>query len=88
MGGRRRSSGIPRSTASSREQSPNRYGGTGATTPKYRGQTAARAQTPGKRPLMTESILRQSREAENALADALVSPMLPVWKMQSDKSGH
>ena len=32
------------------------------------------ADRPGpKRPLMTESILRQSREAESALADALVS---------------
>ena len=28
---------------------------------------------PPKRPLMTENILRQSREAESALADALVS---------------
>ncbi len=33
----------------------------------------------GKRPLMTENILRQSREAESALADALVSRVMSAF---------
>jgi len=66
----RKRSGIPRSTGTSREASPSRYGltpGRGA-----RGVGVGSARPPIK-PLMTEKILRQSREAESALADALVS---------------
>ena len=61
----RRKSGIPRSTGTSREASPSRYGAA-------RGVRAAHGR-PGARPLLTEQILRQSQEAESALADALVS---------------
>lgn len=69
-GGRKRS-GIPRSTNASREASPQRFGAT-----PLRGQprpppSGAGARPPVK-PLLTEKILRQSREAETALADALV----------------
>eukprot|EP00092_Neocalanus_flemingeri_P004447 GFUD01004782.1.p1 GENE.GFUD01004782.1~~GFUD01004782.1.p1 ORF type:complete len:1502 (+),score=448.94 GFUD01004782.1:193-4698(+) len=67
----RKRSGIPRSTGTSREASPNRYGltpGRGA-----RGVGVGSARPPIK-PLITEKILRQSREAESALADALKSP--------------
>lgn len=69
----RKRSGIPRSTGTSREASPSRYGltpGRGA-----RGVGVGSARPPIK-PLMTEKILRQSREAESALADAL-SPGSP-----------
>lgn len=69
VGGRKRS-GIPRSTGTSREPSPNRYG----VTPPSRGLGARVPVRPHVRPLMTEQILRQSREAESALADALKSP--------------
>ena len=61
----RRKSGIPRSTGTSREASPSRYGAA-------RGVRTAHGR-PGARPLLTEQILRQSQEAESALADALVS---------------
>ena len=61
----RRKSGIPRSTGTSREASPSRYGAA-------RGVRVAHGR-PGARPLLTEQILRQSQEAESALADALVS---------------
>jgi len=70
VGGRKRS-GIPRSTGTSREPSPNRYG----VTPPSRGLGARVPVRPHVRPLMTEQILRQSREAESALADALSSPL-------------
>ena len=66
--GARRRSGIPRSTGTSREPSPSRNYGV---TPPTRG-----ARVPMRthvRPTMTEQILKQSREAESALADALVS---------------
>ena len=84
MGRARRSSGIPRgSRDTSRETSPSnaRYGG--GTTPRTPfGSTSLNRSlrgTPGsggpvpKRPQMTERLLNQSREAESALADALVS---------------
>ena len=67
----RRKSGIPRSTGTSREASPSRYGAA-------RGVRAAHGR-PGARPLLTEQILRQSQEAESALADALVSPYESSW---------
>lgn len=66
MGRNRRSSGIPRSTASSREHSPTRSSNYG----QFNKSRTPQPQT--KRPLMTENILKQSREAESALADALV----------------
>ena len=73
VGRPRRSSGIPRSRGSSREASPSshRYG----TSSRYaQSQLRASAErTLPKRPLLTENILKQSREAESALADALVS---------------
>ena len=70
---RKGSSGIPRSRGSSRDASPSsRYGSGGGG--RYAGQLRASAErTLPKRPLLTESVLKQSREAESALADALVS---------------
>ena len=71
--GPRKRSGIPRSTGTSREPSPSRYG----VTPPSRGLVSRGVSRSGNaRPLMTEQILRQSREAESALADALVSVLL------------
>ena len=80
---RKSSSGIPRSRGSSREASPSsRYGGRYAQShatshggqQQQAGQLRASAErTLPKRPLLTESVLKQSREAESALADALVS---------------
>ena len=77
---RKGSSGIPRSRGSSREASPSsRYGGRYAHATSHGGQQqagqlrASAERTLPKRPLLTENILKQSREAESALADALVS---------------
>jgi len=67
----RKRSGIPRSTGTSREASPSRYGLTPSRGARGVGVGSAR---PPIKPLMTEKILRQSREAESALADALKSP--------------
>lgn len=53
------------STGTSREASPQRY------TPSRPQRTVGR---PPIKPVMTEKILKQSREAESALADALKSP--------------
>ena len=65
-GPRRRPTGIPRSRGSSREPSPSRSYGL-----RYNLRTPPAA--PTVRPHLTENILKQSREAESALADALVS---------------
>ncbi|XP_066957319.1 CLIP-associating protein 1 isoform X9 [Macrobrachium rosenbergii] len=80
LGRTRRRSGIPRSTGTSREPSPNRYSGLSSlTSSKSRsrsisGATEMPPQVPGKtRQVMAQKILQQSREAESALADALVS---------------
>jgi len=64
----RKRSGIPRSTGTSREASPSRYGAN-------RG-VGVGSRRPPATPHLTERILRQSREAESALADAL-SPDSP-----------
>ncbi|XP_063699950.1 CLIP-associating protein isoform X2 [Culicoides brevitarsis] len=71
----KKTSGIPRSLANSRETSPTRnYGslrrnvyGTGAT-PQRRNERPP--MNPG-RPVLAQKMLQASREAENALADAL-----------------
>ncbi|XP_047740406.1 CLIP-associating protein 2 isoform X3 [Hyalella azteca] len=89
LGRTRRRSGIPRSTGTSREPSPNRagqYAGTyapsSATTPKGRTRSVSGASglemPPSGKPrqVIAEKILQQSREAENALADALVPSSL------------
>ncbi|KAK8736521.1 hypothetical protein OTU49_005051 [Cherax quadricarinatus] len=80
LGRTRRRSGIPRSTGTSREPSPNRYTGLSGISPsKSRSRSISGAsemppQVPGKsRQVMAQKILQQSREAESALADALVS---------------
>lgn len=68
---RRGSSGIPRSTDTSRESSPSRY--------KYRAGSLGGGRPPVQptRPgIMAQKILQQSREAESALADALDNPEL------------
>ena len=66
----RRTSGIPRSRGSSREGSPSRL-----SNPLRYYRSSAERTLPKKptTPHLTENILKQSREAENALADALVS---------------
>jgi len=78
---RRLSSGIPRSTGTSREASretsPNRFSMTGihdrSFGSKLRGRSvhSAPIERPPQRPVMAQKILQQSREAESALADAL-----------------
>ncbi|KAK3864921.1 hypothetical protein Pcinc_029425 [Petrolisthes cinctipes] len=79
MGRTRRRSGIPRSTGTSREPSPSRYGGISSISPsKSRSRSISGAsemppQVPKTRQVMAQKILQQSREAESALADALVS---------------
>lgn len=70
---RRLSSGIPRSTTgsrdTSRETSPNR-----STLGRFRSRGSERPPlSPASRPVLAQKILQQSREAENALADAFVS---------------
>ncbi|XP_017770144.1 PREDICTED: CLIP-associating protein isoform X3 [Nicrophorus vespilloides] len=69
---RRISSGIPRSTAgsrdTSREASPTRV----STLSRFRRSSSDRPpMSPSSRPVMAQKILQQSREAESALADAL-----------------
>jgi len=68
LSGRRRS-GM-RSTGTSREPSPQRFTSTLGRDGLPRPTPSGGARLPVK-PLMTEKILRQSREAETALADAL-----------------
>ncbi|CAB3383705.1 Hypothetical predicted protein [Cloeon dipterum] len=73
---RRLGGGIPRSQGASREgsrdPSPNRYGGISYGS-MLRARTGLNYGTPqsGQRTVMAQKILQQSREAENALADAL-----------------
>ena len=69
---RRTSSGIPRSTGPSRETSPNRYSGGYGQRRIGTGRSGITPDRPPKRPQMTEKILKQSLEAETALAEALV----------------
>ncbi|XP_076047968.1 CLIP-associating protein isoform X10 [Oratosquilla oratoria] len=72
----RRRSGIPRSTGTSREPSPSRYSNLGSITPnknRSRSISGASEMPPKPRQVMAQKILQQSREAESALADALVS---------------
>ena len=70
---RRTSSGIPRSSGPSRETSPNRYSGGYGQRRVGAGRSGVTPDRPPKRPQITEKILRQSLEAETALAEALVS---------------
>ncbi|XP_045460919.1 CLIP-associating protein isoform X2 [Harmonia axyridis] len=66
---RRLSSGIPRSTTTSRdtsrETSPNR-----SSLSRFRSRSDRPPLSPASRPVLAQKILQQSREAENALADA------------------
>ncbi|MPC19931.1 hypothetical protein E2C01_012860 [Portunus trituberculatus] len=80
MGRTRRRSGIPRSTGTSREPSPTRYTALSGISPSkcrsrsISGTSEMPPQVPVKsRQVMAQKILQQSREAESALADALVS---------------
>jgi CLIP-associating protein 1/2 len=68
----RRTSGIPRSRGSSRETSPCRPFGMRLNVSRASAERMLPKQ-PSVRPHITEHILKQSREAESALADALVS---------------
>ena len=76
---RRTSSGIPRSTGPSRETSPNRYSGGYGQRRIGTGRSGITPDRPPKRPQMTEKILKQSLEAETAIADALVR----LWQYQN-----
>ena len=69
---RRTSSGIPKSTGPSRETSPNRYGGGYGQRRIGASRSGVTPDRPPKRPQITEKILKQSIEAETALAEALV----------------
>lgn len=82
---RRLSSGIPRSTQgsrdTSRETSPNR----GSTLSRFRsrGSDSRPPLSPASRPVLAQKILQQSREAENALADAFNDSRSPRKGMRS-----
>ena len=69
----RRPSNIPRSNGPSRETSPNRYSGGYGQRRIGTGRSGGTPDRPPKRPQITEKILKQSLEAETALAEALVS---------------
>lgn len=70
---RRLSSGIPRSTTGSREASRETSPTRGSSLSRLRGTNDRPPLSPASRPVMAQKILQQSREAENALADAFVS---------------
>lgn len=74
-------SGIPRSLANSRETSPNRATHYGSLRKNmYSTNSQRRPERPPLNPgrlVMAQKILQQSRDAENALADALVSIYAP-----------
>ncbi|XP_055690824.1 CLIP-associating protein isoform X2 [Lutzomyia longipalpis] len=66
----KKASGIPRSLANSRETSPTRTQSSAMKRNVYGSNPRRPPINPG-RPLMAQKILQQSREQENALADAL-----------------
>ncbi|GAB0096245.1 CLIP-associating protein [Sergentomyia squamirostris] len=66
----KKASGIPRSLANSRETSPTRTQSSAIKRNVYGSNPRRPPINPG-RPLMAQKILQQSREQENALADAL-----------------
>ncbi|XP_025829154.1 CLIP-associating protein isoform X2 [Agrilus planipennis] len=68
---RRLSSGIPRSTTGSRDTSREGSPTRGSSISRLRARTDRPPLSPASRPVMAQKILQQSREAENALADAL-----------------
>ena len=88
---RRTSSGIPKSTGPSRETSPNRYGGGYGQRRIGASRSGVTPDRPPKRPQITEKILKQSIEAETALAEALVRVFififinLPLAKLANPK---
>ena len=77
---RRTSSGIPKSTGPSRETSPNRYGGGYGQRRIGASRSGVTPDRPPKRPQITEKILKQSIEAETALAEALVRVFISIFK--------
>lgn len=70
---RRIISGIPRSTAGSRDTSREGSPTRGQSLSRFRRNSDRPPLSPATRPVMAQKILQQSREAESALADALVS---------------
>ncbi|XP_071053520.1 CLIP-associating protein isoform X4 [Onthophagus taurus] len=68
---RRLSSGIPRSTTGSRDTSRETSPSRGSSISRYRRTNDRPPISPANRSVMAQKILQQSREAENALADAL-----------------
>lgn len=76
---RRMSSGIPRSTTGSRDASRETSPSRDSSINRFRSRGAVCDRpplSPASRPVMAQKILQQSREAESALADALVSSIL------------
>lgn len=69
---RRRMSGIPRSTTGSRDTSRETSPTRGSSLSRFRRNSDRPPVSPASRPVMAQKILQQSREAESALADALV----------------
>lgn len=70
---RRQISGIPRSTTGSRDTSREGSPTRGQSLNRFRRNSDRPPLSPASRPVMAQKILQQSREAESALADALVS---------------
>lgn len=69
---RKLSSGIPRSTAGSRDTSRETSPTRGSSLSRFRRSNDRPPLSPASRPVMAQKMLQQSREAECALADALV----------------
>ncbi|KAJ8925598.1 hypothetical protein NQ315_009438 [Exocentrus adspersus] len=67
---RRLSSGIPRSTQGSRDTSRETSPSRGSSLSRFRRGSDRPPLSPASRPVLAQKILQQSREAENALADA------------------
>ncbi|XP_026473636.1 CLIP-associating protein isoform X3 [Ctenocephalides felis] len=82
---KKKSSGIPRSLASSRETSPTRTG-------SYRrmlfNNKRDRPPINPNKPVMAQKILQQSREAELSLADALMDDQDPLDEMSRLSLGN
>ncbi|XP_053689926.1 CLIP-associating protein isoform X2 [Sabethes cyaneus] len=87
----KKASGIPRSLANSRETSPTRNTQFGSLRRNVYSTNSPRRldrppMNPGRGPVLSQKILQQSREAENALADAL-SPDDPDMSADFNRLG-
>lgn len=75
---RRGISGIPRSTTGSRDTSREASPTRGHSLSRFRRNSDRPPLSPATRPVMAQKILQQSREAESALADALVCSIVTI----------